>query len=90
MEKIELQQKYDKLRRLHEGANKAIALLQKRLEDMEKEIVLTRHTNENMEKKMLIQKATMTQVILDSNAQNQKQIAEIQELSGVIRELRGD
>ena len=75
---------YEALRRLHNSANDAIVVLQKRVIELEKQLVLVLDNNENLEKKMLIQRDTLTSVITDSNKNEQDNITEIQRLRSLL------
>lgn len=89
MNKQELQNNYNALKRIHDSANAAVKKLEEQLAAIMAENAILKANIENADKRVIIQK----QIVIDNLRQSQEihdnLVKEIMTLRKIIKELRG-
>jgi len=88
MNNKELQNNYDSLQRLHSSANEAIAMLEKRLRELEAENSMLRANIENADKRVMIQKQIVIDNLISTQKEKDKLVEEVMTLRNIIKGLR--
>ena len=88
MERKELENAYESLKRVHDSANSAIISLQNQNSNLQEQVILAQKINASLEKQVNINKGIMHQTLTDHNKITNEQAEEIQRLRGIIRDLK--